>query len=76
MDLQIAIHCLPPLAAGSPPLGVEAAGEVSDLLLQALRDRCEVLLVVGNERWIGLGDKMLGKVEDIAGQGDPPPRSI
>jgi hypothetical protein len=37
-------------------------------LLKGLSDGCKVLLVAGNERRVGLGDKMIGKLEGMSGQ--------
>ncbi|HTF39482.1 MAG TPA: hypothetical protein VK754_02690 [Propionibacteriaceae bacterium] len=70
MNLQVPVQRLPARAAGSLALGVEAFGQVGDLLLQALRDGCQVLLIPSNQRRVGLGDKVLGKVERSCGQGD------
>ena len=56
-------------AAGRPALGVEAVGQVGDRLLEALRDGREVLLVGGDQRRVGLGGEVVGKVERAGGQG-------
>ncbi len=70
VDLQIPIHRPPPRTPWGLALGVEAVRQVRDLLLQALRDGGEVLLVAGDQRRVGLGDQMLGKVERTGGHGD------
>jgi hypothetical protein len=38
-------------------------------LLQGLSDGRKVPFVAGNQRRVGLGDKMIGKVERMGGQG-------
>ena len=63
VDLLVPVHRLLALAAGRPALGVEAVGQVGDRLLEALRDGREVLLVVGDQRRVGLGGEVVGKVE-------------
>ena len=70
MNLQVPIQGLPARAAGGLSLGVEAFGQVGDLLLQTLSDGCQVALVASNQRRVGLGNKMLGKVERSGGHGD------
>src|SRR5512133_1670981 len=70
VDLQVPIQRCPPLAPRGLALGVELVGQVSDLLRQALRDGCQVLLVASNQRRVRLGDKIVGKVEHIGGHGD------
>ena len=70
VNLQVPIQRPLPLAPRGLALGVEALRQVSDLLLQALRDGREVLLVASNQRRVGLGDKMLGKVERSGGHED------
>ena len=44
-------------------LGVEPLGQVGDRLLEALRDRGEVLLVAGDQRRVGLRGEVRGEVE-------------
>lgn len=68
MDLQVPVHRLPADAAGRPALGVEAVGQVGYRLLKALRDGREVLLVAGDQRRVGLGGEMVGKVKRAGGQ--------
>jgi hypothetical protein len=46
---------------------LEAVGQVGDRLLDALRDGCEVLLVAGDQRRVGLGGEAVGEGE-CAGQ--------
>ena len=58
-----------PDAAGRLALGVEAVGQVGDRLLEALRDGREVLLVAGDQRRVGLGGEVVGKVERAGRQG-------
>ena len=70
VNLQVPVYRRSPLAPRGLALGVEAVGQVGDLLLEALRDSREVLLVAGNQRRVGLGDKTLGKVEHIGGHGN------
>ena len=62
------IACLA-YAAGRLALGVEAAGQVGDRLLEALRDGREVLLVAGDQRRVGLGGEVVGKVKRAGSQG-------
>ena len=69
MDLQVPVRCCPASAARGLAQTVEAVGQVRDLLLQGLSDGCKVPLVAGNQRRVGLGDKMIGKVERIGGHG-------
>ena len=68
VDLQVPVHRLLARAAGRPALGVEAVGQVGDRLLEALRDGREVLLVAGDQRRVGLGGEVVGKVERTGGQ--------
>jgi hypothetical protein len=70
VDLQVPIQRRSPRALWSPALGIEAIRQVGDLLRQALRDGCQVLLVAGDQRRIGLGDKTFGKIEHPGGQSD------
>ncbi len=64
----VPVHGLLADAAGRPELGVEAAGQVGDRLLEAVRDRREVLLVGGDQRRVGLGGETVGKVKRTRGQ--------
>jgi hypothetical protein len=63
VDLQVPVHRLLAGAAGRPAFGVESLGQVGDRLLEALRDRREVLLVAGDQPRVGLGGKAVGEVE-------------
>ena len=63
VDLHVPVHRLLAYAAGRLELGVEAAGQVGDRLLEALRDGREVLLVAGDQRRVGLGGEAVGKVK-------------
>ena len=69
VDLQVPVQRLLARAAGRLALGVEAVGQVGDRLLEALRDRREVLLVGGDQRRVGLGGEVVGKIERAGGQG-------
>ena len=57
VDLHVPVHRLLAYAAGRLALGIEAAGQVGDRLLEALRDGREVLLVAGDQRRVGLGGR-------------------
>lgn len=69
VDLQVPVHRLPAFAAGRLTLGSEAVGQVGDRLLEALRDGREVLLIAGDQRRVGLGREVVGKVKRAGGQG-------
>ena len=69
MDLHVAVHRLLADAAGGLAFGIEAGGEVSDRLLEALSDGREVLLVAGDKSGVGLGAEVVGKVKGAGGQG-------
>ena len=69
VDLHVPVHRLLADAAGRLARGVEAVGQVGDRLLEALRDGREVLLVAGDQRRVGLGGEVVGKVERAGGQG-------
>lgn len=69
VDLLVAVHRLPAEAAGVAALGVETGGEFGDRLLEALRDRREVLLVAGDQLRVGFGGQPVGKVERAGGRG-------
>ena len=69
VDLHVPVHRLLAEAAGRPARGVEAVGQVGDRLLEALRDGGEVLLVAGDQRGVGLGCEVVGKVKRAGGQG-------
>ena len=60
VDLHVPVHRPLAYAAGRPALGIEAAGQVGDRLLEALRDGREVLLVAGDQRRVGLGGEPVG----------------
>ena len=69
VDLQVAVECLLPDAAGRPAFGVEAFGEVGDRLGEALGEGGEELLVAGDQRRIGLVGEGVGKVEGAGDEG-------
>ncbi len=69
VDLHVPVHRLPADAAGRLELGVEAFGQFGDRLLEALSDGREVLFVAGDQRRVGLGGEVVGKVERAGGQG-------
>ena len=50
-------------AAGGSAFGVEAFRELGDLLLEAVGDGGEVLLVAGDQARVGLGGEGVGKGE-------------
>src|SRR5262249_9560402 len=68
VDLDIPVHCLLAYAAGCLAHGIEAVRQVGDRLLEALGDGHEVLLVVGDQRWIGLGDETVREVKRARSQ--------
>jgi hypothetical protein len=68
VDLHVPVHRLLAHAAGRLALGVKAIGQVGDRLLEALRDGREVPLVAGDQRRVGLGSEVAGKVECAGGQ--------
>jgi hypothetical protein len=68
VDLHVPVHRLLAYAAGRLKLGIEAAGQLGDRLLEALRDGREVLLVAGDQRRVGLGGEAVGKVKRAGGQ--------
>jgi hypothetical protein len=72
VDLHVPFHRLGAHAAWRLALGLEAAGELGDRLLQALRDGRELLLVAGDQRRVGLGGETLGKVKRTRIQRVPP----
>jgi hypothetical protein len=55
-------------AAGRPELGLQAAGQLADILLEGLRDGREMLLVGRDQRGVGLGGKAGGKVKRAGAQ--------
>jgi hypothetical protein len=63
VDLHIPVHRLLANAAGRFALGIDAAGQVGDRLLEALRDGREVLLVAGDQRRVGLGGEVAGEIK-------------
>ena len=69
VDLHVPVHRLLAYAAGRLALGIEAAGQVGDRLLEALRDGREVLLVAGDQRRVGLREEVVGKVKRAGSQG-------
>jgi len=54
-DLHVPVHRRLARAAGRQALGVEAVGQVGDRAFEALRDGCEVPLVVGDQRRVCFG---------------------
>ena len=68
MDLHVPVHRRLAYAAGRLALSLEAAGQLGDRLLEALRDGREVLLVAGDQRRVGLGREVGGKVKRAASQ--------
>ena len=69
VDLHVPVHRLLANAAGRLALGIEAVGQVGDRVLEALRDGREVLLVAGDQRRVGLGGEVFGKVKRAGNQG-------
>jgi hypothetical protein len=69
VDLHVAIHRLLAHAAGRPARDIETVGQVGDRLLEALRDGREVLLVASDQRRVGLGGQVAGKVKRTDSQG-------
>ncbi len=69
VDLHVAVHRLLAYAARRLARGIETVGQVGDRLLEALRDGREVLLVAGDQRRVGLGGEVVGKVERAGCQG-------
>jgi hypothetical protein len=63
VDLHVPVHRPLADAARRLPLGIEAAGQVGDRLLEALRDGREMLLVGGDQSRVGLGREVVGKVK-------------
>ena len=61
VDLHVPVRRLLAYAAGRLALGVEAVGQVRDRLFEALRDGREVLLIAGDERRVGLGERRSGR---------------
>ena len=68
VDLLVALQALRARLGRRPALGVEPVGQVRDRLLEALREGREVLLVPGDQRRVGLGGEVVGKVERRGGQ--------
>jgi len=68
VDLHVPVHRLLAYAAGRHALGIEAVGQVGDRLLEALRDGREVLLVASDQRRVGLGGEVVGKVKRAGSQ--------
>ncbi len=69
VDLHVPVHRLLAYAAGRHALGIEAVGQVGDRLLEALRDGREVLLVASDQRRVGLGGEVVGKVKRAGSEG-------
>ena len=68
VDLHVPVHRLLADAARRLPLGVQAAGQVGDRLLEALRDGGEVPVVVGDQRRVGLGAQVVGEGKRAGGR--------
>jgi len=69
VDLQVSVHRLLAFAAGRPALDVEAARQLGDGLLEAVRDGREVLLVAGDQRRVGLGAEWSGRSNALVVKG-------
>jgi hypothetical protein len=69
VDLEVAVERRLADAAGAPARGIQPLREVGDRLLEALGDRCEVLLVRRDERRIGFCGQAIGQVEDTSDEG-------
>ena len=69
VHLQVPVQRRLARAAGRLAHGVEAAGQVGDRLLQALRDGREVPFVAADQRRVGLGGEAIGKVKRAGSQG-------
>jgi hypothetical protein len=68
VDLHVPVHRPLADAAWRLQLGVQAAGQVGDRLLEALPDGREVPLVAGDQRRVGLGAEVAGKVKRAGGR--------
>jgi hypothetical protein len=64
VDLLVAVERLLSAAAGFLAGGFEPFGQIRDRFLKAVGDRDEVLLVFGDECWVGLRGQLGGQVED------------
>jgi hypothetical protein len=69
VDLQVSVQGFLADPAGRPALGIEAVGQVGDLLREAVGDGREMPLVAGDQGRVGLGEKVVGEVESAGGQG-------
>ncbi|ESU46960.1 hypothetical protein P376_5063 [Streptomyces sp. HCCB10043] len=69
VDLHVPVHRRPARPAGRAARGREPFGELGDRLFQAVGDGREVLLVLGDQRRVGLGGEPVGEVERAGGQG-------
>jgi hypothetical protein len=72
VDLQVPVQRRLAFSTGRLALGIEAPGQLGDRLLEALRDGREVPLVAGDQRRVGLGGEVVGKVERAGSQGSSP----
>ena len=61
VNFQVSIQRRSSLAPRGFALGIELVRQLGDLLLQALRDGCQVQLVASDHRRVGLGGKMLSE---------------
>jgi len=68
VDLQVPVHRALADPAGRLALGIEAMGQVGDRLLEAVRDGREMLLVDADQRRVGLGGQVIGKVKRAGSQ--------
>src|SRR5215468_4556877 len=69
VDLHVPVQRLLAQGGGRLAFGIEAAGQVGDRPLEALRDGREVLLVAGDQRRVGLGGEPVRKVKRAGGHG-------
>ncbi|HSK54811.1 MAG TPA: hypothetical protein VK908_06115 [Jiangellales bacterium] len=68
VNLHVAVHGLLAGAAGFPARGIDTRRQVGDRALETLRDGREVLLVAGDQGWVGLGGEVVGKVGGAGGR--------
>jgi hypothetical protein len=69
VDLQVPVEGLLAYPAGRHALGIEAAGQVGDRPLKALRDGREVQFIAGDQLRVGLGGEVAGKIKCAGSQG-------
>src|SRR4029077_9377384 len=68
VDLHVPVQRLLADAAGCHAFGFEATGELGDRLLEAIRDGREGLVVARDQRRVGLGGEVVGKVKRAGSQ--------